>query len=150
MCFQRATGCGAHDVETILHEWNNQDPTRDDGGPIDATARRPDVFWTHAGVKLVLDMVDTKLHRRYTLSQIAEVLNREETAQIYKHPKDLGRVFTRGNIQALLNKYFPPDEDTQAAVALLGEGVVIPTWLRVLSSPSDQGGCHPHLVRVRV
>ena len=76
---------------------------------------------------------------RYTLRQIAEQLNRKETEHLYKDPADegmpprqtynhpnqpqrncVGREFTSDNIQAFLKRVFPSQDDTQAAVEMLG------------------------------
>ena len=54
------------------------------------------------------------------MSQIAEVLNDPKTEHIYKDPEDYGRDITVSNIVMWLKKVFPPEDDTQAAVELLG------------------------------
>lgn len=58
---------------------------------------------------------------RYTLSQIADQLNRKETEHLFKDPIDHGREFTVGNVQSFLKRVFPSRDDTQAAVEMLGE-----------------------------
>ena len=62
--------------------------------------RRPNIIWTYAAANLVLDCVDiTKVSKKYTNSQIAEILNRKETERVYKHPQDHDRVFTAGSLE---------------------------------------------------
>ena len=57
---------------------------------------------------------------RYTLNQIAEQLNDPKTEHLFKNPGDVGREFTKGNVRSFLQTVFPPEDDTQAAVELIG------------------------------
>ena len=116
---------------------NNKNPKRYTG------KRRPNIIWTYDVANLVLDCVDiTKVSKKYTNTQIAELLNRKETEGMYKHPQDQGRVFTAGslelgrgppvpsltsphvpctgNVQAFIKKMYPSDQDTQAGINALG------------------------------
>ena len=74
-------------------------------------------------------MIDTgSVSRRYTYTQIAEQLNRPETASIYKHVNDRNRTFTAGNVQALVRKLFPGNEDTQTGVNFLEQAKTWRGW----------------------
>ena len=118
-------------MDAILEKWNSIKPTesQDDAPEAGSGRRRPNVLWTRNAALLVLQMVDTtRVSKRYTNKQICEQLNRPETEEIYKHPRDVGRVFTPSNIQAFLKKMFPPNADTQAGVNALERAKTWPGW----------------------
>lgn len=120
LCYQRSQGSGAATLQTILTKWAKLTGTKVEE-PEKEVKRRSNVVWTLAAAHCVMDMVDPSLPRRYTMTQIANVLNRPETDHIYKHECDSGRSFTKGNVQAFLRKVFPPERDTQDGVNLLGK-----------------------------
>ena len=111
----------ARPLEKILKDWDTTTPHEEQQPEAYSGRRRSDVIWTHEAATLVLNMVDvTKVSRKYTLTQIAEMLNLPRMAEVYKHPHDRNRKFTRGNVQAFLKKMFPSAEDTQAGINVLG------------------------------
>ena len=154
MAIVRTTGRNSVPLETVLAKWNELVPLNvaEEQPTEQECKRRPNVVWTQAAATKVLDMVDlTKTNCRlvsvclfafqslyvfvhymcvticrYSLSQIAEQLNCQETEHLYKHPRDHVRNFTAGNVQAFLKRVFPSQDDTQAAVEMLGSYVCRP------------------------
>lgn len=128
--YVRTQGYGAKTTEEILEAWQAVKPlSGSDPFPLLSGRRRRNIIWTRAAAAKVLDMVDRgQVSRPYTHQQIAEQLNRPETAAIYKHWQDRDRVFTPGNVQALLRKIFPSTEDTQAGVNLLEQAKTWSGW----------------------
>ena len=129
--YHRAKGSGARKLEDILQAWEKTSPTaagKEGKEKYEAYSgrRRTNVVWTNAAANLVLDMVDTTKHsKRYTATQIAEILNRPETEGVYKHPRDRDRVFTAGRL-GLRGLWRPPGFRHRLVRV---EGSLGPTWV---------------------
>lgn len=144
-------------MEKILKEWAQwSQPGSSNKHEKYTGKRRPNIIWTYAAASLVLDCVDiTKVSKKYTNTQIAEMLNRKETEAMYKHPQDRDRVFTAGslgvgkgprvpsltsphvpctgNVQAFIKKMYPSEQDTQLGINALGLYCVYCTVFTVLT-----------------
>ena len=123
-------GRGARTISETLEQWEKEMPLE---GALEKRQRLEHVIWTHAGVCKVLSMVDIN-GRRFSLSQMVQVLNDKNTRDIFRHPKDRDRDITRSNVQALLKRLFPAENDTQHAVQMLEEAKSWPGWKNLRTS----------------
>ena len=130
LTYSLTQGRNAPSLEAVMQQWEDDQPLAADG---DHTRMRrgDDIVWTQAGMRKVCDLLEPDQGRRFTLSQIVEVLNDPICLPSYvlKCPK-----LTRSNVQALLKKLFPDTRDTQAAVNMLEEAKTWPGWEHLTTS----------------
>ena len=128
MAWSRAEGHGAPNLEECLEEWSKQMLCKEASSSEPVGDRRPNLRWTKAGVAHVLNLLDQHGGRRFTLTQITRTLNEPQTKGIYFHTSEKSRKITRNNVSNLIRKMFPPNEDTQQAVAIIEEAKSWAGW----------------------
>ena len=115
--YSLAAQAGCKSLEQIMQQWSADAPMHEDitakrGVPIIEDKRRSNVIWVRAAVEKLLDLIDYE-GRRFSISQIVSVLNDDNLKHRYRSSLDHNRKFTRGNIQAMIDKILPSQSDTQ-------------------------------------